>query len=381
MRSLKQRGWDCQSDCCCARELDLEEPDGVDLADDVEDALVIEWQLVEVGPCARGLLDEFEALRDRRERAQPEQVHLDEPEVLDIVLVELHDDAARHGRALHRHDVDERLAGDEHAAHMDTQMPGGSLDPTEDVDVLQPRLVGHADGRVLSSREPLRPGFREPAGPAPPRDATRPRGACTSRCQHGLHVGHVPTLRMCAELVDERLRKAHRQPHLTDRHAWPEGDDVGDHPGAVRAVFLVHVLQHLLAMVGGEIDVDVGRSLVVLMQESLEEQVVRDGIDTRDAEQVRDDGVGRTAASLSGNAALAGEPHDVPRDQEELRKVRLLDDVELALQTCRDDARHGVVFALHRLLTEAVQHRERRLPCGYRVAREAHIAEVERHFA
>jgi len=30
-------------------------------------------------------------------------------------------------------------------------------------------------------------------------------------------------------------------------------------------------------MIGGEVDVDVGRALVVLVQESLEEQVVRNG--------------------------------------------------------------------------------------------------------
>ena len=181
-----------------------------------------------------------------------------------------------------------------------------------------------------------------------------------------LDIRHVPTVRVRAELVDHGFREAHGRAHLTDRHAWPEGDDVGDHPGAVRAVFLVDVLQHLLAMVGGEIDVDVGRALVVLMQESLEEQVVRDGIDTRDAEQVGDDRVRRAAASLSGDAALAGESHDVPGDQEELREMRLLDDVELALQARRDGASHGVVLALHRLLTESVEHGERRLPFRHR---------------
>ena len=124
-------------------QLDLEEPDGVDLADHVVDALVVEGQRVEVGPLPRGLLDEVEALRDRRERAQPEQIHLDEPDVLDVVLVELHDHPSRHGRPLHRHDVDERLAGDEHAADMDAQMARRALDPTEDVDELLPRVVRH----------------------------------------------------------------------------------------------------------------------------------------------------------------------------------------------------------------------------------------------
>ena len=134
-------------------------------------------------------------------------------------------------------------------------------------------------------------------------------------------------------------------------------------------------------MVGGEIDVDVGRALVILVQETLEEQVVRDRVDTGDTEQVGDDRVRGAAASLPGDAMLPGEFHDVPGDQEELREPRLLDDVELALQPCGDRTRHRVVLALHRLLTEPVQHGERRLPFGYGVARESHIAEVERHLA
>src|ERR1700738_3798229 len=92
---------------------------------------------------------------------------------------------------------------------------------------------------------------------------------------------------MGTELLDHCFREAHGSADLADRHARSEGDDVGDHSGAIRAVLLVDVLEHLLAMVGGEIDVNVGRALVVLVQESLEEQVVRTGIGARDTEQVR----------------------------------------------------------------------------------------------
>ena len=182
---------------------------------------------------------------------------------------------------------------------------------------------------------------------------------------------------MRAELVDHGFREAHGCAHLTDGHARPEGHDVGDHPGAVGAVFLVDVLQHLLAVVSGEIDVDVGRALVILMEESLEEQVVRDGIHARDAEQVGDDRVRCAAASLARDAALAGESHDVPGDQEELGEMRLLDDIELALQARGDGASHGVVLALHGLLTKFVEHGERRLPFRHGKARKAHVTEVQ----
>src|ERR1035437_4884366 len=69
--------------------LDLEEADGVDRADHVVDARIIEGEAVEVGADSVGPLDHLQALGDRGEGAQPQQVHLDEAEVLDIVLVEL----------------------------------------------------------------------------------------------------------------------------------------------------------------------------------------------------------------------------------------------------------------------------------------------------
>ena len=44
-------------------------------------------------------------------------------------------------------------------------------------------------------------------------------------------------------------------------------------PGAVAAVFLVDVLDHLLAPLVLEIDVDVGRLVALLGDEALEQQV------------------------------------------------------------------------------------------------------------
>jgi len=37
------------------------------------------------------------------------------------------------------------------------------------------------------------------------------------------------------------------------------------------------MLDHLLAVIGGEVDVDVGRPLMVDVEEALEEEVVSDG--------------------------------------------------------------------------------------------------------
>ena len=195
-----------------------------------------------------------EALLDRAQGAQPEQVHLDEAEVLDVVLVELHHHPSRHGGPLHRGDVDERRPGDEHPADVDAEMAGAALDALQQVEEVGPRQrAGDLSGV-------------EPGG------------------LHGVGgTAHEPGTDRLGETVDHRLGDVERRAHLAHRHPRPEGDDVRDHAGALRAVALVDVLDHLLAVLGGEVDVDVGRGLHLLVEEPLEKQVVIDGVDAGDA--------------------------------------------------------------------------------------------------
>src|ERR1700704_4137517 len=91
--------------------------------------------------------------------------------------------------------------------------------------------------------------------------------------------------------------KAERFADLPGSHPGLEGDDVADHPGPLPAVLVVDVLDDLLAMLGREVDVDVGRRRHLLVEEALEEEVVLDRIDPGDAEHVGDDRVGRAAAA------------------------------------------------------------------------------------
>ena len=328
--------------------LDLEEADGVDRADHVVDARIIEGEAVEVGADAVGPLDHLQALGDRGEGAQPQQVHLDEAEVLDVVLVELDHHPALHAGALHRDHVDERLAGDQHAADVDGEMPGGALDDLQDVEELLPREC--AAGGVR-----LHPG----------------------RLQGVLHPALAPAVDGLGEAVDDRLGEAHRLAHLAHRQARTEGDHVGDHPGALRPVLLVHVLDHLLAVIGGEVDVDVGCPLMVDVEEALEEEVVSDGVDPGDAEEVGDDGISGAAPPLAGHAMLPGPPHDLVDDQEEFGEIGLLDDVELRLQPLRDQRGERAVAAPDLVLAEAVEDGEGGLALGDGEARETNVGEVE----
>ena len=102
--------------------LDLKDADGVRFTAERVYLWVLEVERVQVRPGSRVGLDQVERLRHHREHAQAEHVHLDQPELLHVVLVELDDHPARHGGALHRHDVDQWFAGDKHSSHVDGEM-------------------------------------------------------------------------------------------------------------------------------------------------------------------------------------------------------------------------------------------------------------------
>src|SRR5690348_2773669 len=60
---------------------------------------------------------------------------------------------------------------------------------------------------------------------------------------------------------------------LADRAARAVADDGGGDAGALAAIFLVDVLDHLLAPLVLEIDIDVGRLVALGRDEALEEEV------------------------------------------------------------------------------------------------------------
>ena len=100
------------------------------------------------------------------------------------------------------------------------------------------------------------------------------------------------------------------------------GDHVADHRGVLAAVALVDVGDHLVAAVGGEVDVDVGHGVGAVAQEALEEQVVRQRIDRRDAQQVGHQRVGRRAAPLAADAARRAPSARCPRRSGSSRPAR-----------------------------------------------------------
>ncbi len=177
--------------------------------------------------------------------------------------------------------------------------------------------------------------------------------------------------------IDERSRKAQRHADLPDRRPRPVRDHVADHPGVLRPVGPVDVLNDLLPALRAEVDVDVRVGGPALVDEPLEQQVVADRVHPGDPEHVGHDRIGRAAPALGGDAALAGEAHEVPADQEELGETGSLDHRELMGELAHDRRRERVIAAPGTVPAELRQMAERRLPVRHGKAREAVLLEAE----
>ena len=90
------------------------------------------------------------------------------------------------------------------------------------------------------------------------------------------------------------------------------------------AVLVGDVLDDLVAPVHAEVDVEVRHAHALGVQEALEEQVVRDGIEIGDPQRVRDERArARAAARPDRDAVLLGVADEVPDDEEVARELHL----------------------------------------------------------
>ena len=110
------------------------------------------------------------------------------------------------------------------------------------------------------------------------------------------------------------------------------GDDMRD---LFLAVFLRHPVQDASASVVVEVNVDIGERDTVGIQETLEQQVVGDRVDLRDAEAVGHSRTcGRTATRSHRHVQLfACGAYEVLHDQEVARETHRLHDVQLEFQS------------------------------------------------
>ncbi len=283
---------------------------------------VVERDGVDVGAPAFGLGDEVQGALDDRQVAQPEEVHLEEPELLHSVHLVLGDDGCLGGvlpalgLALDGQVLGERLFGDDHRRGVDAVLAAQALEALGHVDDPAGLFVGgvhlaQALGRGVPVVESV--------------DAveTRPQRGVAAHDQrrHGLGdpVAHQ------VGIAEDASRIAHRGACLDRR----EGHDLR-HP--VGAVALGGVADHLRPVPLVEVHVDVGHLLAPGVQEALEEQVVADGVEVHDPEAVGHAASRRRASpGPHPDAAFPGVADQVPDHEEVGREPHAGDDPELVV--------------------------------------------------
>ena len=244
--------------------LHLEHPDRVGAAEHVVDTGLLLGHGVQRPALAYPLGGQVEGVLDGGQDAQAEEVELHQPHPGAAVLVPLQHRPVVHPAALDRAHLADRPLGQHHAAGMDAQMPRrleqllGQLDHRgRDSMIISAVAVDHLGVGV----ELLGPGILLAGG------------------------------------IAERLR------HVPDRRLGPVADHVRHLCGIAPAVALVDLLDHLLAAVGVEVDVDVGLLLPGGRQEPLERQVVEDRVDCGHSKYVADHRVGRRSPALAENSS------------------------------------------------------------------------------
>ena len=242
------------------------------------------------------------------EGLEAEEVELHQSDLLDVVHVELGDDArSSSGRLEQRHVLPQRPLGDHHPGGVHA---GVAVQPLEAhgrlqqlpvfaaplVELLEPGLLldGLGDGRRLAL------------------DGLGHHGG------HPVGVGH---------------RHAHGPGHVADAAAGlhlVHGDDLAD---VVLAVFVGDVADDLVPPVHAEVDVEVGQRDALRVEEALEQQLVGDGIDVGDAQ-----GVGhqrpraRPPPRPHRDPVLLGVVDEVLDDEKVAGEIHLLDDPQLEVQ-------------------------------------------------
>ncbi len=306
-----------------AARFELEHARRVGATEALEHARVVVRKTIEIERIARATFLPADGLADRivgerradqvlgalddAERAQTQEVHLEQADLLAGRAVPLGDDIVGAGRLVERDDLVQRSRGDDDARGVDRRVADLSLERATGVEQFLRalvRVVHRLEVGLLLERDI--DGDIDPLG-----DEFR-------------------------DLVDLGERDVHHPPDVADRGARlqrSEGDDLRDMP-----VLLTDIVDDIAAAVLTQIDIDVGVFGAVGIGESLEEQTILDGARVREAERVADHRPDARATGHRRHAALAAPVHEVPHDQE-VRRDRLVgEDLEFALEALPDRA-------------------------------------------
>ena len=264
-----------------------------------------------------GTRDLLDAVLDRGQHPEPEQVDLEEARIRARVLVPLAELPARHRRRLHGHELDQRPRRDDHPARVLGDMPREPCD-----------LAGQPGERAPARGLELAVAVGEARDLLP-------------------HPARVPAVREPREPLELRERETEGLPHVANRAARAISGEARDERGVLAPVALGDGDDELLADVPREVEVDVRNGRQLAVQEATEREVVRDRVDVREPGEVADDRSDRASPSAAGREepprraraahlerALARELEHLVVEEEEPREPELLDQPQLVVEAC-----------------------------------------------
>ena len=284
---------------------------------------------------AQPRLDRPHCIVDDRERLEAQEVHLEHPGVLEAVHVVLRDNVRPLAVARRSVPAPPVLRADRHVV------------------VQRPRSNDHA-GRV-HRRVPRQTLERHGVVEEPPVPFVRfVERLHLLNAVDGFADG-VALARLIGDHLRDPVGRARLEPenasHVADDRAalhGPEGDDL---PHGIAPVLAPHVLDHLAPALIAEVDVDVRHRDAFGVQEALEDEPVRQRVQTGDPQRVRHQGARRRAPPGPHGDALLDRPADeVPGDQEVARVPGPENHIELAVEARLHVVGQRVAVALARAL-------------------------------
>ncbi|MDR9160943.1 hypothetical protein FEP45_06023 [Burkholderia multivorans] len=301
--------------------LDLEHADRVGAADHVVGVVVVARNVVEperlpvrLQAAPRG--DHVECAMQRRQHPEREHVDLQQAERFEIVLVPLDHAPPVHRGILDRHEPRELAAADHETARVLRQMAR----------------------KIEQPRGELRPG--------------------ADQRRRGIEPDHLELLQQIAaavepsmpfrDTIDEHRIDTERLAGFAQHAARPIGRDGRRDRRAMLAVFFVDVLNHFLAPLMLEVDVDVGRLAAILADEAFEQQRALLGIHLGDAEAITDGRIRRRTAPLAQDVPAARVFDDVVDSQEERFVAQLRDQIEFIPDLLFHFLRHTLRITFNR---------------------------------
>ena len=144
---------------------------------------------------------------------------------------------------------------------------------------------------------------------------------------------------------DDIVGEAENLGCLAYRRTRAIGRHRGGEAGALAPVTPVDVLDHLLAPLMLEVDVDVGGLVALGRDEALEQKIEARRIDLGDPETEADGGIGRRAAALAEDAARAREAHDVVHGEKIRRVAERGDQLKFVRERFARPLRHALGIA------------------------------------